>query len=124
MAEQDMERLRRKLLGQREEFFHGMRYLEKDWQELADHDIEREEEAQKSALTELFAQLDEREQREIVEIDLALSKMAAADYGICEGCKKTIPLARLEALPATRYCLDCSTREEEKLKIPPAVARA
>ena len=63
MAEQDMERLRRKLLGQREEFFHGMRDLEKDWQELADHDIEREEEAQKSALTELFPQLDEREQR-------------------------------------------------------------
>lgn len=124
MAEQDLERLRRKLLGQREEFFHGMRDLEKDWQELADHDIEREEEAQKSALTELFAQLDEREQQEIVEIDLALGKMATATYGICEECKKPIPMARLEALPATRYCLPCSTREEEKLKIPPAVARA
>ncbi len=122
MAEQDLERLRKKLLRQREEVFHGLHDLEKDWQELAEHEIEFEEEAQKAELTELFAQLDEREQREIEEIDLALSKMAAAIYGICEGCKKSIPLARLDALPATRYCLDCGARKEEKMKIPPAFA--
>ena len=121
MAEQDLERLRKKLLRQREEVFRGLRDLDKDWQELGGHEIEVEEEAQKAELTELFAQLDEREQREIEEIDLALSKMAAAVYGICEGCRKPIPLARLEALPATRNCLNCATRQEEKLKIPPAV---
>lgn len=122
MAEQDLERLRNKLLKQREEFFHGLHDLEKDWQELAEREIEFEEEAQKAALTELFSQLDEREQREIEEIDLALGKMAAASYGICEGCNKPIPLARLDALPATRYCLGCGARKEEKMKIPPALA--
>ena len=121
MAEQDLNRLRKKLLRQREEVFHGLRNLEKDWDELSDREIEREEQAQKVGLTELFAQLDEREQREIEEIDLALSKMAAFAYGICEGCKKQIPLPRLEALPSTRYCLHCSARKEEAMKIPPAV---
>jgi DnaK suppressor protein len=121
MAEQDLERLKKKLLRKREEVFHGLRDLEKGWDEMGGHEIEFEEEAQKAELTELFAQLDEREQREIEEIDLALSKMAAARYGICEGCKKTIPLARLDALPATRYCLGCSVRKEEAMKIPPAV---
>lgn len=121
MAEQDLERLKKKLLRQREELFHGLRDLEKDWDELGGQEIEREEEAQKAELTELFAQLDEREQHQIEEIDLALSKMAAVTYGICEGCKKAIPLSRLDALPATRYCLHCTAREEKKLKIPPAI---
>lgn len=124
MAEQDLERLRKKLLRQRAEVFRGLRDLEQDWQELGGHEIEVEEEAQKAALTELFSQLDEREQREIEEIDLALSKMAGVGYGLCEECEKPIPLARLEALPATRYCLACEIRQEKKLKVPPAVARA
>ena len=121
MAEEDLERLKKKLLRQRDEIFQALRDLDKDWQELGGREVEFEEEAQKTNLTELFAQLDEMEQREIEEIDLALSKMAAAIYGSCEGCRKPIPLARLEALPATRYCLVCATKKEEKMKIPPAV---
>jgi RNA polymerase-binding transcription factor DksA len=119
--EHELEQLKKKLLGKREEVFHGLLDLGKAWDEMAGPEIEFEEKAQKAELSELFAQLDEREQREIEEIDLALSKIATAGYGICEGCKKTIPPARLEALPATRYCLACSARKEESMKIPPAL---
>jgi DnaK suppressor protein len=121
MTKQDLERLREKLLRQREEVFQGLRDLDKGWQGLDGHEIEIEEEAQKAELAKLFAQLDEREQQEIEEIDLALSKMAAATYGVCEGCRKPIPLARLEALPATPHCLDCATQKEGKMKMPPVV---
>lgn len=122
MAEQDLERLKKKLIKQRQEVFQCLKALEEDWQDLSERDIESEEEAQKAELTELFSQLDEREKQEIEEIDLALTKMAAATYGICEGCNEPIPLERLESLPATRYCLDCAASEEEKVKIPPAFA--
>ena len=70
-----------------------------------------EEEAQKAELTEIFNQLDLQEQRQIEEIDLALSRMDAGTYGICEGCRKDIPPDRLQALPATSYCLKCSARQ-------------
>lgn len=110
MTEQDLERLRKKLLKQRQEVFKELHDLNEDWQEMSERNIEYEEEAQKAELTELFGKLDERGQREIEEIDLALTKMTNAIYGICEGCKRPIPLVRLEALPATRYCIKCSSR--------------
>ncbi|MFA6284497.1 MAG: TraR/DksA C4-type zinc finger protein [Desulfurivibrionaceae bacterium] len=121
MMKQDLERLREKLLRQREEVFQGLHDLDKGWQDLGGHESEFEEEAQKAELAKLFARLDEREQQEIEEINLALSKMAAATYGICDGCRKPISLARLEALPATPYCLDCAIKKEGKMKMPPVV---
>lgn len=120
MAELDLERLKKKLLLQRQEIFHCLQDLQKDWQDLSVRDIEFEEEAQKVELTELFNQLDEREQREIEEIDLALTKMAAATYGMCESCKKPISLERLESIPATRFCYKCAASAEEKIRVPPA----
>lgn len=123
MTEHDLERLKKKLLKQRQEIFQELRDLDEEWQQMGERDIEFAEEAQKTELTELFGKLDERGQQEIRAIDLALTKMTTAIYGICEDCEKPIPLARLEVLPATRYCLKCSNREEEKAKLPPALAQ-
>jgi DnaK suppressor protein len=111
MSEKDLLELKAKLLKQRRDIFRRLHNLEDEWQTLSEHDIEIEEEAQKAALAELFNQLDLQEQQRIEEIDLALTKMAAAAYGVCETCQKAIPLARLRALPATPYCLKCSVRQ-------------
>ena len=70
------------------------------------------DEAQKAALSELYNRLDRQELAAVEEIDRALAKMAAADYGRCEQCAKTIPLERLRMLPATRYCVKCSRERE------------
>jgi RNA polymerase-binding transcription factor DksA len=108
MGEQDLFRLKEMLLRRRQEIFQRLQELDAEWQTLGEHDIEREEEAQKADLTALFDQLDRREKEEIEEIDLALTKMAAATYGICEKCRRPIVLKRLEALPATRFCRGCA----------------
>ena len=120
MTETDQRRLEQKLIEQRREIFRCRQVLEGQWQELGEREIELEEEAQKANLAELFDQLDEREKKEIEEIDLALGKMAAGTFGICEHCEKEIPLKRLESLPAARLCISCAAKEETKLKIPPA----
>jgi DnaK suppressor protein len=39
------------------------------------------------------------------EIDGALARMDAGTYGRCEVCGRPIPLARLEAIPHTRFCV-------------------
>jgi hypothetical protein len=41
-----------------------------------------------------------------------------ADIIHCECCGKVIPPARLEALPDTKYCIDCADKNSE-----PFVAR-
>lgn len=40
------------------------------------------------------------------DIDHALQKMDDGTYGQCEVCGKAIAEARLEAMPATRFCID------------------
>lgn len=46
-------------------------------------------------------------------IDVALERFDEGKYGICEHCGCKIPIERLEALPYTTVCMECS-REEEK----------
>lgn len=38
----------------------------------------------------------------------ALERIAAGTYGTCERCGRSIPEARLEAIPYTTMCVDCS----------------
>lgn len=44
---------------------------------------------------------------ELVEIDLALSKIKAGTFGICEMCEEDIGFARLKVKPHARFCIDC-----------------
>ena len=43
---------------------------------------------------------------ELDEVDRALAKLDAGTYGQCEVCGQAISEARLEAMPATRFCID------------------
>lgn len=121
MTDAELKRLSQKLAGRRQEIIRSRTELEGQWDELAEREIEFEEGAQKATLTEIFEQLDEREIKEIEDIDLALEKIAGGTYGICEECGRTITRQRLESLPAVRLCLVCATREEAKTRIPAAV---
>jgi DnaK suppressor protein len=40
------------------------------------------------------------------EVDRALAKLDDGTYGQCEACGSQIGEARLEAMPATRFCID------------------
>lgn len=66
-----------------------------------------------SAQDEISSQLAEVESRELSQIETALELMREGRYGICEGCDKPIPLARLQALPYAATCIECQ-REAEK----------
>ena len=43
---------------------------------------------------------------ELDEAERALAKLDDGTYGICETCGEPIPPARLEAMPAARFCID------------------
>ncbi len=66
-----------------------------------------------SAQDEISSQLAEVESRELAQIENALESMRQGTYGICDGCSKPVPLARLQALPYATTCIDCQ-REAEK----------
>lgn len=45
-------------------------------------------------------------------IDVALGRFDKGEYGRCEHCGHDIPFERLEALPYTTVCTECSRQEE------------
>ncbi len=97
------------------------RRLEQVW-EAADHlsagareAAERELSSADQHPAELATETMEREldqsvvihaQSEIADIDAALRKLEDGTYGRCEECGQSITEARLEAMPAARYCID------------------
>jgi DnaK suppressor protein len=58
------------------------------------------------------SQLAQSESRELAQIDEALARIRAGDYGICDGCGEQIPLARLQALPYATRCVKCQRASE------------
>lgn len=44
----------------------------------------------------------------LAQVEEALERIRRGAYGICEGCGKPIPVARLDALPHTKLCVDCA----------------
>jgi RNA polymerase-binding protein DksA len=40
------------------------------------------------------------------KVEWALEKIDNGTYGICEVCGRSIPIARLDALPYTTFCVD------------------
>jgi DnaK suppressor protein len=66
-----------------------------------------------SVQDEISSQLAEVESRELARIEVALERMREGQYGACEGCGTTIPMARLNALPYATLCIKCQ-REAER----------
>ena len=66
-----------------------------------------------SAQNEISSQLAEVESRELGCIENALERMRDGQYGVCEACSCSIPMARLNALPYATMCIDCQ-REQER----------
>ncbi|PWU11268.1 MAG: molecular chaperone DnaK [Verrucomicrobia bacterium] len=55
-----------------------------------------------------------QEQDSLYEIDEALKRLDNGTYGTCEMSGKPIPQARLEALPFTRYTVECQAELEKR----------
>lgn len=61
---------------------------------------------------EVTSQLAELESRELVRIERSLERLKQGIYGVCEGCQKKIPMARLNALPFSTTCIECQREME------------
>jgi DnaK suppressor protein len=101
---EQMERIREQLIKKRDEVFEAHRLSDEARLILSEHDIEPEETAQKEAIADVLATLDEKEQKDIQAINGALARMELGEYGSCEVCGEAIEVERLEAIPWTSVC--------------------
>lgn len=66
---------------------------------------------------ELTLMLGDRDRDKLSEIDDALERIKDTSYGGCEECGEPIAEDRLRALPFTRVCVECQSKNERELKI-------
>ncbi len=53
---------------------------------------------------------------ELADVEWALRRVAEGAYGRCEACGRPIGTARLQARPATRFCLEDQSRREREVR--------
>lgn len=58
----------------------------------------------------------ERVEGELADVDHALKRLDNGSYGTCEACGTPIGEARLEAMPAARFCLDDQALAEREAR--------
>jgi RNA polymerase-binding transcription factor DksA len=58
-----------------------------------------------------------QEQDALYEIDQALKRIELGTYGTCEMSGKSIPRARLEAIPFARFTVECQSQLEKQNKM-------
>lgn len=61
--------------------------------------------AERGAAEALATELKDR----LDDVEKAIGKLDAGTYGTCERCGQPITPARLEAKPASAYCIDCAS---------------
>ena len=62
---------------------------------------------------ELMFSLSDNERQRLLDIDKALGRIDDGSYGRCSNCGTEISDKRLDAVPWTRYCIDCQELAEQ-----------
>ena len=71
------------------------------------------EDAARELAAAILSRLEGQEKHELDEIGAAQARLEAGTFGVCEGCARPIPLTRLRALPAARFCVPCQLKQEK-----------
>jgi DnaK suppressor protein len=60
----------------------------------------------------------EQVESELEEIDAAFGRLERGEYGRCQACGRPIGDERLDALPATRFCIEDQAKAEREAGYP------
>jgi len=113
VRKRDLERCRKILLEQREQFLShtqgilaGEVHLDSD-----DFPDEIDTAVSESSLS-LTGRMRERERGLLNKIEKSLEKIERGSYGECEGCGEEIGVERLRARPVADFCIACKDEQE------------
>ena len=116
MDEQFITEVKEKLMAQRERILASLDNQSVDMRNLV-KPVESGDEADVASDAidrTLLDSLGAQDAQLLKQIDGALERIRLNKYGICLGCGKEIPHARLEALPYALLCINCASAEERR----------
>ena len=123
VTDKDLQDFEQRLIAERRKIMKEMGYLENTVLKVNQRDSSGDLSGYSFHMADVGTDAMEREKaflfassegRLLIEIDDALRKVYAGDYGRCEVCEQPIARARLEAMPYARLCVSCKEREERE----------
>ena len=115
MNRENSGKIRRQLLGIRENHLMELQQRLKQASELGDPGVpDPGDLGSIEDLKDYLHLLGDREREEIMKIDEALTRIDQGTYGACEDCGQQIGDDRLEIQPYTRYCRPCKEKIETR----------
>lgn len=106
MPTTDVSKVRDQLQGERIDLARQLDELDSDGSAAPDFDENFADSAQVAAEQGENASLAASLRDQLNEVDGALGRIDEGTYGTCETCGKEISAPRLDAMPATRFCID------------------
>jgi len=102
--------IRRQLLVQRSDLIGRRRRIDLDLRRQNEPlSADFAEQATQRQNDDVLAEIDHSASDELVAIDVALARLDAGHYGLCDSCGCEIEAARLETLPYATKCASCSS---------------
>lgn len=120
MTNKNLDYYKRKLLDEKKETLHtiksekenGAHELFQDYyNELSVYDNHPADVGSELYEMEMRMNLENKEHMYLQKIDKALDKIKNGTYGVCEACGKEIKDERLEVVPYTEVCIECSNND-------------
>jgi DnaK suppressor protein len=122
MNKQQKAKLKKTLLGMRENIIAKVKNIEKEnlgrlqkdaSGDLSGYAMHLADVASDNYERELSLGLAANERELLYKIDSALKKLKERDFGSCESCGKGISITRLSAVPYAVMCIKCQEQEDK-----------
>ena len=115
LSNEQLEKFQNKLLDRRVQIEKNLNGTALELDGMRDLELNDEGDyAATSAKTMVDSAILVQQRKELNEIELALDKIKAGTYGICEMCEEPIGLPRLEVKNFARFCIACREITEKE----------
>ena len=110
------EKVRKRLVTKRDELLQDLAKNREVSDETVDESAQDMADRATSAYTKEFAySLSESDNKVLILIEEALSRLDTGTYGTCVHCSLPVQEKRIEAVPWARHCLDCQELQDKGL---------
>jgi len=115
MLKKEMDVYKQKLRARRNEIILKLSSLSTESRDV-ETDVAQDvaDKAESSYTKEFLLSLSDAERDQLFQIDAALKRIEAKDFGFCQICQKEIGKKRLNALPWTPLCIECQEKSESE----------
>ena len=106
MKKENMETIKQMLETEREKLLAQLQLSAEDDQSV-DKNPDQMDIAQAYNDQDISSAMQTFEEKQLVQVEIALKAIAQGNYGSCQICQQPIPLERLQVMPNATMCVGC-----------------